>query len=146
MINPHYANAKTLKTVALELSEWPEGADFVYLDDAGNIRSVEGGSAAAVNYVSREQWAVARTMNEKAIAEYRAKPYTVDVSEVDTMDVFELLRLFEVEDPALQDAIRKVLSANGAINRTGLMTGSAEKDIRDALNSLMSLLIRYGAE
>ena len=61
MINPNYHAAKALEVVAEQLKEWPKDTDFVYLNGA-TIYYVQGGSAALINYISREQWAAARTL------------------------------------------------------------------------------------
>lgn len=130
MINPSQHTAKSLRVIAERLQEWPENTDFVYLD-GDTIHYVQGGSAASINYISREQWAAAKTLQENMQSVSRHPIHFKDVSGLSVIDPFMVIRLFEVADPELQDAVRKILMLHD-----GTRASSAEKDIRDARDSL----------
>ena len=56
--------------------------------------------------------------------------YFKDVRHLDAIDVYRIIELFEITDPCLQHALKKVLAAGkrGAKNK--------EKDVNEALDSL----------
>lgn len=61
----------------------------------------------------------------------RAHPhYFKDVSKLREIDVYRVLKLFEVDDPCIQHAIKKLLKAG----KRGAK--DAEQDIREAIDSL----------
>jgi hypothetical protein len=57
--------------------------------------------------------------------------YYKDVSKLKHIDVYRVLKLFNVTDPCLQHAIKKLLVAGGRGAGKG-----AEQDIREAVDSL----------
>lgn len=66
-------------------------------------------------------------------AERPGDKYFVDVDDIDVMDIYEVCRRFEVDDPsgALQHAIKKLLLA-------GMRNGSKSKE-QDVLEARASL-------
>ena len=73
MINPHKQAGKDLEHVAEKMESWPKDTDFVYVN-AGTIHMVKGGCFTAVNYISREQWAAAKTLHQYWFPEKQPKP------------------------------------------------------------------------
>ena len=65
---------------------------------------------------------------------YIDNPYIVDISKYDKLDIYRILKLYEVSDPCLQHAIKKLLCAGkrGVKNQT--------QDINEAILSLQRLL------
>ncbi len=63
--------------------------------------------------------------------ETRHKHYYKDVSGLDTVDVYRVLSLFEVADPCLQHAIKKLLVAGGRGAGKDI-----SQDVREAIDSL----------
>ena len=59
--------------------------------------------------------------------------YFKDVSKIDTIDVYRVLSLFNVTDPCLQHAIKKLLVAGGR----------GAKDINKDVQEAIDTLIRY---
>lgn len=57
--------------------------------------------------------------------------YFKDVSKLKTIDVYRVLKLFNVTDPCLQHAIKKLLVAGGRGAGKDI-----ERDIREAIDSL----------
>lgn len=55
--------------------------------------------------------------------------YYKDVSHLNTVDVYRVLQLFDVTDPCLQHAIKKLLCAGGRGAK------DAEKDVNEAIDS-----------
>ena len=56
--------------------------------------------------------------------------YFKDVSKLQTIDVYRVLQLFEVTDPCLQHAIKKLLVAGGRGAK------DANRDVAEAIDSL----------
>ena len=65
---------------------------------------------------------------------YIDNPYIVDISKYNKLDIYRILKLYEVSDPCLQHAIKKLLCAGkrGVKNQT--------QDINEAILSLQRLL------
>lgn len=57
--------------------------------------------------------------------------YYKDVSHLKTIDVYRVLRLFEVTDPCIQHAIKKLLVAGGRGAGKDF-----ERDLREAIDSI----------
>ena len=56
--------------------------------------------------------------------------YFKDVANLRRLDVYRVLRLFEVTDPCIQHAVKKLLVAGGRGSK------DVEKDIQEAMDSL----------
>lgn len=56
--------------------------------------------------------------------------YFKDVSKLETVDVYRVLKLFEVTDPCIAHAVKKLLVAGGRGAK------SVEKDVAEAIDSL----------
>ena len=67
-------------------------------------------------------------------------PYIVDISKYNKLDIYRILKLYEVNDPCLQHAIKKLLCAGkrGVKNQT--------QDINEAILSLKRLLEMQGED
>ena len=67
-------------------------------------------------------------------------PYIVDISKYNKLDIYRILKLYEVNDPCLQHAIKKLLCAGkrGVKNQT--------QDINEAILSLQRLLEMQGED
>lgn len=67
-------------------------------------------------------------------------PYIVDISKYNKLDIYRILKLYEVSDPCLQHAIKKLLCAGkrGVKNQT--------QDINEAILSLKRLLEMQGED
>lgn len=67
-------------------------------------------------------------------------PYIVDISKYNKLDIYRILKLYEVSDPCLQHAIKKLLCAGkrGVKNQT--------QDINEAILSLQRLLEMQGED
>ena len=67
-------------------------------------------------------------------------PYIVDISKYNKLDIYRILKLYEVSDPCLQHAIKKLLCAGkrGVKNQT--------QDINEAIQSLKRLLEMQGED
>lgn len=57
--------------------------------------------------------------------------YKKDVRHLETLDVYRVLELFEVTNPALQHAIKKLLAAGGRGAKDW------DKDVQEAIDSLL---------
>lgn len=79
-------------------------------------------------------------------ASYNAKnnnnnnPYIVDISKYNKLDIYRILKLYEVSDPCLQHAIKKLLCAGkrGVKNQI--------QDINEAILSLKRFLEMQGED
>ena len=71
---------------------------------------------------------------------YIDNPYIVDISKYNKLDIYRILKLYEVSDPCLQHAIKKLLCARkrGVKNQT--------QDINEAILSLQRLLEMQGED
>ena len=71
---------------------------------------------------------------------YIDNPYIVDISKYNKLDIYRILKLYEVSDPCLQHAIKKLLCAGkrGVKNQT--------QDINEAILSLQRLLEMQGED
>ena len=71
---------------------------------------------------------------------YIDNPYIVDISKYNKLDIYRILKLYEVNDPCLQHAIKKLLCAGkrGVKNQT--------QDINEAILSLQRLLEMQGED
>lgn len=67
-------------------------------------------------------------------------PYIVDISKYNKLDIYRILKLYEVSDPCLQHAIKKLLCAGkrGVKNQT--------QDINEAMQSLQRFLEMQGED
>lgn len=67
-------------------------------------------------------------------------PYIVDISKYDKLDIYRILKLYEVSDPCVQHAIKKLLCAGkrGAKNQI--------QDINEAILSLKRFLEMQGED
>ena len=67
-------------------------------------------------------------------------PYIVDISKYNKLDIYRILKLYEVSDPCLQHAIKKLLCAGkrGIKNQT--------QDINEAMQSLKRFLEMQGED
>lgn len=57
--------------------------------------------------------------------------YYKDVSHLNTIDVYRVLKLFNVTDPCIQHAVKKLLVAGGRGAGKGV-----ERDLREAVDSI----------
>lgn len=71
-------------------------------------------------------------MSEKVI---KHSHYFKDVSRLDLIDVYRVLALFQVTDPCIQHAVKKLLVAGGRGAGKDL-----DKDVREAIDSLNRFL------
>ena len=71
---------------------------------------------------------------------YIDNPYIVDISKYNKLDIYRILKLYEVSDPCLQHAIKKLLCAGkrGVKNQT--------QDINEAIWSLKRFLGMQGED
>ena len=71
---------------------------------------------------------------------YIDNPYIVDISKYNKLDIYRILKLYEVSDPCLQHAIKKLLCAGkrGVKNQT--------QDINEAMQSLQRFLEMQGED
>ena len=71
---------------------------------------------------------------------YIDNPYIVDISKYNKLDIYRILSLYDVTDPCLQHAIKKLLCAGkrGVKNQT--------QDINEAILSLKRLLEMQGED
>ena len=69
-----------------------------------------------------------------------SNPYIVDISKYNKLDIYRILKLYEVSDPCLQHAIKKLLCAGkrGVKNQT--------QDINEAILSLKRFLEMQGED
>ena len=71
---------------------------------------------------------------------YIDNPYIVDISKYNKLDIYRILKLYEVSDPCLQHAIKKLLCAGkrGVKNQT--------QDINEAILSLKRFVEMQGED
>ena len=71
---------------------------------------------------------------------YIDNPYIVDISKYNKLDIYRILKLYEVSDPCLQHSIKKLLCAGnrGVKNQT--------QDINEAIQSLKRVLEMQGED
>ena len=71
---------------------------------------------------------------------YTDNPYIVDISKYNKLDIYRILKLYEVSDPCLQHAIKKLLCAGkrGVKNQT--------QDINEAILSLKRFVEMQGED
>ena len=71
---------------------------------------------------------------------YIDNPYIVDISKYNKLDIYRILKLYEVSDPCLQHSIKKLLCAGnrGVKNQT--------QDINEAIQSLKRFLEMQGED
>ena len=71
---------------------------------------------------------------------YIDNPYIVDISKYNKLDIYRILKLYEVNDPCLQHAIKKLLCAG----KRGLKPQT--QDINEAMQSLQRFLEMQGED
>ena len=71
---------------------------------------------------------------------YIDNPYIVDISKYNKLDIYRILKLYEVSDPCLQHAIKKLLCAG----KRGLKPQT--QDINEAIQSLQRFLEMQGED
>ena len=71
---------------------------------------------------------------------YIDNPYIVDISKYNKLDIYRILSLYQIDNPCLQHAIKKLLCAGkrGVKNQT--------QDINEAISSLKRLLEMQGED
>jgi hypothetical protein len=79
----------------------------------------------------RNNDSVTLAMNEPTISQTKHNHYFKDVSHLKTIDVYRVLELFEVADPCIQHAVKKLLVAGGRGAGKSL-----DKDVGEAIDSL----------
>ena len=67
-------------------------------------------------------------------------PYIVDISKYNKLDIYRILKLYEVSDPCLQHAIKKLLCAGKRGSKNFL------QDVNEAILSLKRLLEMQGED
>lgn len=67
-------------------------------------------------------------------------PYIVDISKYNKLDIYRILKLYEVSDPCLQHAIKKLLCAGKRGGKNQI------QDINEAILSLKRLLEMQGED
>ena len=67
-------------------------------------------------------------------------PYIVDISKYNKLDIYRILKLYEVSDPCVQHAIKKLLCAG----KRGLKPQT--QDINEAILSLKRFLEMQGED
>ena len=67
-------------------------------------------------------------------------PYIVDISKYNKLDIYRILKLYEVSDPCLQHAIKKLLCAGKRGSKNFL------QDCNEAILSLQRLLEMQGED
>ena len=71
---------------------------------------------------------------------YIDNPYIVDISKYNKLDIYRILKLYEVSDPCLQHAIKKLLCAG----KRG--TKNQIQDINEAILSLKRFVEMQGED
>ena len=71
---------------------------------------------------------------------YIDNPYIVDISKYNKLDIYRILKLYEVSDPCLQHAIKKLLCAGKRGQKTFL------QDVNEAMQSLQRFLEMQGED
>jgi hypothetical protein len=73
VINPHTKTGEDLAFVAEHLATWPSDTDFVHVKSSV-IHMIVGGDRLSVDYISREQWAAAKSLHQYWFPEKQPKP------------------------------------------------------------------------
>ena len=71
---------------------------------------------------------------------YIDNPYIVDISKYNKLDIYRILKLYEVSDPCLQHAIKKLLCAGKRGAKNFL------QDVSEAMQSLQRFLEMQGED
>ena len=71
---------------------------------------------------------------------YIDNPYIVDISKYNKLDIYRILKLYEVSDPCLQHAIKKLLCAGKRGSKNFL------QDVNEAVQSLQRFLEMQGED
>ena len=71
---------------------------------------------------------------------YIDNPYIVDISKYNKLDIYRILKLYEVSDPCLQHAIKKLLCAGKRGSKNFL------QDVNEAMQSLQRFLEMQGED
>ena len=71
---------------------------------------------------------------------YIDNPYIVDISKYDKLDIYRILKLYEVSDPCLQHAIKKLLCAG----KRGVK--NQKQDVNEAILSLKRFVEMQGED
>lgn len=69
-----------------------------------------------------------------------SNPYIVDISKYNKLDIYRILKLYNVNDPCLQHAIKKLLCAGKRGSKNFL------QDVNEAILSLQRLLEMQGED
>ena len=72
---------------------------------------------------------------------YIDNPYIVDISKYDKLDIYRILKLYEVSDPCLQHSIKKLLCAGKRGGAKNFL-----QDVNEAILSLQRLLEMQGED
>ena len=72
---------------------------------------------------------------------YIDNPYIVDISKYNKLDIYRILKLYEVSDPCLQHAIKKLLCAGKRGGAKNFL-----QDVNEAILSLQRLLEMQGED
>ena len=68
-------------------------------------------------------------------------PYIVDISKYNKLDIYRILKLYEVNDPCLQHAIKKLLCAGKRGGGKNFL-----QDVNEAMQSLQRFLEMQGED
>ena len=68
-------------------------------------------------------------------------PYIVDISKYNKLDIYRILKLYEVSDPCLQHSIKKLLCAGKRGGAKNFL-----QDVNEAILSLQRLLEMQGED
>ena len=71
---------------------------------------------------------------------YIDNPYIVDISKYNKLDIYRILKLYEVSDPCLQHAIKKLLCAGKRGSKNFL------QDVNEAILSLKRFVEMQGED
>ena len=71
---------------------------------------------------------------------YIDNPYIVDISKYNKLDIYRILKLYEVNDPCLQHAIKKLLCAG----KRGVK--NQKQDVNEAILSLKRFVEMQGED
>ena len=72
---------------------------------------------------------------------YIDNPYIVDISKYNKLDIYRILKLYEVSDPCLQHSIKKLLCAGKRGGAKNFL-----QDVNEAILSLKRLLEMQGED
>ena len=72
---------------------------------------------------------------------YIDNPYIVDISKYNKLDIYRILKLYEVSDPCLQHSIKKLLCAGKRGGAKNFL-----QDVNEAILSLQRLLEMQGED